>query len=697
MIRERKRSLSPVSLLPALGALVLLAGCGQEEKHQLDAHIVSSPAAFVSGGDMLIEGLPDGIALTVEDRSLRGERRGLLTYVQGLPEGTHEIVGHVDLKEVLRLRFTNYPRQGPVIAGPHETPYFCETQAFDIGPGAGTLGPSTPPVCFVPARNDGFMSDDVGYHWTDRDDPAVSVETGVVNRAVYQIAMPRDWNGKLVYRFGGGCRGGWYRQGDRTGGVLEPHLLGRGYAVASASLNVFGVNCNDLLAAETMMMVKERFIEQHGVPRFTIGYGCSGGSYQAHQIGDNYPGLLDGILVGCSFPEVGHAMVSVLADARLLKRYFDWANAETDVRWSDAEKIAVTGFASEAALTRTAQGASRIVAVELEGWNSAEFADVVPVGKRFDPLENPTGARPTVFDHTINVYGADPDTGYARWPFDNRGIQYGLSAFRGGAITAEQFLHLNRYVGGYTRNGEFSAERTAHDIEATRAAYASGRILDGGGGLNEIPIIDYRAWADARETGDTHLEYHTYSTRARLRAANGDIDNHVVLTEDGLCEGCSLFSLESPVLSGALDGLDEWLSAIEDDTLEYGNRADKVRRNRPANLVDACWIDGEKVAEPQTVDGGRCNEAFPTGKFPRYVAGAPIENNIVACSRRAVDANDLRGLKAAGQRVFRDVFNDGVCDWSKPGEGQTRLSRTWWRVEAPTRDQRASRNPAGDR
>ena len=29
------------------------------------------------------------------------------------------------------------------------------------------------------------------------------------------------WNGRLIYTFGGGCVNGWFRQGDRTGGVTD--------------------------------------------------------------------------------------------------------------------------------------------------------------------------------------------------------------------------------------------------------------------------------------------------------------------------------------------------------------------------------------------------------------------------------------------------------------------------------------------
>jgi hypothetical protein len=124
-----------------------------------------------------------------------------------------------------------------------------------------------------------------------------------VNRAIYQTMVlhdpiaqpgtpdwrnpPSNWNGRLVYTFGGGCINGWYRQGSNTGGVVDDFRLRNGYAVASSSLNVFGNNCSDLTAAESMMMVKERFIEAYGPPAHTQGWGCSGGSYAQHQIADN--------------------------------------------------------------------------------------------------------------------------------------------------------------------------------------------------------------------------------------------------------------------------------------------------------------------------------------------------------------------------------------------------------------------------
>ncbi|MEK8171003.1 DUF6351 family protein [Streptomyces sp. M19] len=200
----------------------------------------------------------------------------------------------------------------------------------------------------------------------------VRMETGSRNRGVYETAVlhdplkeptpdahtrPAGWNGRAVYTLGGGCIGGWYRQGSTTGGVTDPFLLGQGYALMSSTLNVFGNNCSDLTAAETAMMVKERFVETYGPPRHTIGLGCSGGSYQALQIVDNYPGILDGIIPACSFPDVGFAMTSRVTDTRLLTEYFA---DRTDLTWTERQKGAVTGFGSYATATATTGDARRI-------------------------------------------------------------------------------------------------------------------------------------------------------------------------------------------------------------------------------------------------------------------------------------------------------------------------------------------------
>ena len=109
---------------------------------------------------------------------------------------------------------------------------------------------------------------------------------------------------------------------------MRRDLFELGFAVVSSSLNVFGQNCNDLLASETHILVKERFIENYGVPIYTVATGTSGGSYQSHQTADNYPGVFDGIIVGASFPDVTSTTIFTLSDARLLHHYFKDLNPE---------------------------------------------------------------------------------------------------------------------------------------------------------------------------------------------------------------------------------------------------------------------------------------------------------------------------------------------------------------------------------
>ena len=513
----------------------------------------------------------------------------------------------------------------------------------------------------------------------------------MINRAIYQTAILDDldvpgpdlqgsdgaWNGRIVYNFGGGCRAGWYAQGDSTGAVLDDRQLSRGFATASASLNVFGNNCNDLLAAETMMMVKERFIETYGVPRYTIGWGCSGGSYQTHQIGDNYPGLLDGIVPQCSFPDVGFGTIHTLADARLLERYFyESANVPGGVAWTEEELRAVSGFGVFNSIPNLSNGAARIDPVpnRPDGRLSAEFDPVVPVDVRYDPVANPDGARATVYDHTINAYGMDRKTGFARRPLDNVGIQYGLEALNAGEISVEQFLDLNEKIGGFDIDANFVPERMVADRKATRAAYATGRLLNGGGGLAEMPILDYDYLnTDLQISGDIHMKFQHFSTRERLRKANGHIDNHVMWS--GGADFTQLFggtaTWVEPIFDEALRQMDQWLANIEADTSD-DPRAIKVVRNKPSDLEDGCWsqtADPVFFPETQTLGGpgtSFCNDTYPGFPFPRMVAGGPLANDIIKCRLKDPDPSDYAVSFSPEQWDWlQSIFPDGVCDWEQ--------------------------------
>ncbi len=209
-----------------------------------------------------------------------------------------------------RLTLVNHPVVGPVFSGPHEQPFICETANFKLRSGE-TLGNPLDANCSIKTRVDYYYRSTQGGPLKPLTAPSaappdvaqtttldgtqvpyvVRIETGTINRAIYQVSLlhnpaseqapdpwtrPKGWNRRLIYTHGGGCTTGWNRQGATTGGVDDNMMLRQGYAVASASLNVFGNNCNDLLASETMMMVKERFIEGYGAPEVHDRLGLLG-------------------------------------------------------------------------------------------------------------------------------------------------------------------------------------------------------------------------------------------------------------------------------------------------------------------------------------------------------------------------------------------------------------------------------------
>src|SRR5436309_1631401 len=80
------------------------------------------------------------------------------------------------------------------------------------------------------------------------------------------------------------------------------------------------------------MMVKERVTEALGPIKFTVSFGCSGGSVNQYLISGAYPGLLNGIQTACTVPDWFTTGMDGM-DCNLLAHYFNstspqlWANA----------------------------------------------------------------------------------------------------------------------------------------------------------------------------------------------------------------------------------------------------------------------------------------------------------------------------------------------------------------------------------
>jgi hypothetical protein len=247
-----------------------------------------------------------------------------------------------------------------------------------------------------------------------------------------------------------------------------------------------------------------------------------------------------------------------------------------------------------------------------------------------------------------------------------------------GQISRGQVLDLNEKIGGLDIDANFIPERMVADLRATRAAYQTGKVLNGGGGLASVPILDFDLiYSDLAPDGDVHMKYYHFSTRDRIIDANGHADNMVMWSgANGPRSGF--------VSAQAFVAMDRWLANMEAD-VSSDPRAIKVVRSRPADLSDGCWMGSGPpftfLAERQFLGGlgtSQCNDAYPAFTFPRFIAGTPLSNNIVKCQLRPIDLADYQvSFTPAEVTRLHQVFPHGVCDWSRPGVEQRRLLSTW--------------------
>ena len=364
-----------------------------------------------------------------------------------------------------------------------------------------------------------------------------------------------------------------------------------------------------------------------------------------------------------------------LADSRLLHHYF--TNVAPGLFTPEQQRL-ISGFGSWGSIPNLSAGAARLDATYEEGAppeaQGAEVGMAELEAMRYS-RSNPEGIRATVYDHTRNVYGVDPATGFAARPLDNRGVQYGLAVLNRGEITTEQFLALNRDIGGFDADLDHAPERHRADPEAARRALDTGRILNGGGGLASTPVIDYRSYTDHREGGDIHMIVHQYTTRARLEKANGHADNHVMAVG-----GRWGYTEDEPDLGILFRGMDEWLMNLEAGS---GPRAERVVAAKPEGLVDHCWDTGgaerSKVTGPLSFDGGgTCGDLYRPFPTPRHVAGTPLANDIVSCRLKPLDPSDYDvEFEPAEWAELEAIFPEGVCDWTQPDAHGEGYQGTW--------------------
>lgn len=669
---------------------------------QLEIKVLSSRPEFVSGGDALIEVRGAGTTKPVvtvngkdvsqelrSESSCSGCYRGLVT---GLAIGSNTLIAKAGRMES-KLVVTNYPITGPILSGPHLSPYECRTVESGLGQPLDTNCSAARRIdYFYRASDNTFkpLPDPVGKRPADITTTTttdgktvpyiVRVDSGTINRTIYRIAIIDDptteasstqwspgsgWNHKLAVSFGGGA-GTQYNQGvNQATNALSHLFLSRGFAFMIATELVNQLHGNAVLQGESLMMLKEYFIERYGPPKWTVGSGGSGGAIQQLVITQIYPGLLDGLMPSLSFPDSSlHT-----GDCGLLQEY--WRKADPAV-WTDAKKAAVDGFTKG-----TCAAWDRSFVPVLKATNARGCA-LNDASKIYDPVKNPKGARCAMQEMRANIYGKDPKTGFARKPQDNIGLQYGLAALQSGAISVDEFIDLNEKIGGNDVDGNFNATRSAGDPVALRAIYESGLMNSGGGGLANVPIINFRPYTDP--IGDIHDRHRDLTIRARLERANGRSDNQVIWVGPAIDRSQGQRPQAVDLSTIALDTMSTWLDAITADPAPLSMT--KVVKHKPADAVDACWdSNGKRTNEKASFDGkGACNTLYPVHSEPRMVAGAPLTNEIMKCQLKPINYKDYKVAFSDAQKAkMAAIFPTGVCDFTKSGVGEVPIKGTYVR------------------
>jgi hypothetical protein len=685
LIRRGVLALAPFGAIAAFAMFLAPAHASEP----LAVRVVSSPRPdLVSGGDTLLEvsgARERPISITVNDSPAKVRRTESnpdgVVLVEGLRPGQNSVVVHAGTASA-RLTVVNHSKDGPILSGPHLTPYECRTAEAGLGAPIDShcniatryeWAYRTTEKSFKPLLP-GALPADLATTTTieGRTVPyIVRVETGTMNRSIYKIAILDDpnntpgpdwrpgpgWNGRLAVSFGFGT-GNKYHQGtlDPKDGVdvFVDRFLSRGFAHLVASEFVNHLHSNPVLQGETLMMLKEHFIEQYAPPRWTVGSGGSGGSVQQLGIAQIHPGLLDGLMPSGSFPD---NTAFPVAQCVLLEGYKK-RNGKT---FSEQKQAAIEGHYPGMCATLGDFGA-------LYSATSPLMCDLKDTSLIYDPKTNLRGARCGLHETWVNIVGRDPKTGFRLHFEDNVGVQYGLKGLNDGTLTVDEFLDLNEKIGGFNVDGEWQPTRMRGDPNAIRRAYESGMVNSGGGGLALTPIVQYRHYTD--HIKDFHDRFRDLVVRDRLARTNGDAENQVIWVAS-MGANADLDML-------ALEAMTRWLDAIAVDPapLTHG----KVVRMRPADATDAYW-DANGIKHPERASWSHTsafNKLMPPHTDPILQAGGPTTADVLKCQLKPIDFKDYQVPFDAGQKArLKRVFLEGVCDYNKLGIEQVPLKGTY--------------------
>ncbi|HEX8744747.1 MAG TPA: DUF6351 family protein [Thermoleophilaceae bacterium] len=647
-----------------------------------EVSVLSNRADLISAGDALVEVKPSGARVAVDGRDVTGqfaERPGgrYMALLTGLRNGASVVSARAADGTSARITIDNHPQGGPVIDGPQIGPWKCFDMAVDAqcnrppayeffykstgGGGLKPYNPEDPPS-------------DVATTTTDQGRTVpfiVRRETGTIDRDQYRIAVLYDpkkpwaawapqegFNHKMVVFHGSSCDTD-YEQAEAPD-VMNEVSLGRGFVTMSHALDHAGHNCNILTQAESLIMTKERVIEQYGELRYTIGSGCSGGSLAQQQVANAYPGFYQGITPACSFTDAWSSAMQYV-DYYGMRNYFEhpdkWAPG---VAWTPDDIATVEGHPNPVnAITFTE-------AIPFSGEPSRSCTGV-PQEKVYDENTNPNGVRCTLQDYMVNIFGRrGPDRweatekklgrGFAARPFDNVGIEYGRRPLMSGAITPAQFVDLNAKLGGGDIDVNLVPERSEADRPALERVYRSGAVNQGTN-LDQVAIIDLRG----PDPGAFHDVYRTYAMRARLEREHGHAKNQI------LWRGQVPLLGDANYRDQAILAMDRWLAVIEKDGRDVP-LAQKVVEDKPADIVPRC-TNGAGTDIP----AAECDAVVQAYGTPRIEAGMPIADDTIKCELKPLDRAGYAPIQFTDEQwaQLQKTYPKGVCDYSKPGVDRT--------------------------
>jgi hypothetical protein len=647
-----------------------------------EIRVLSNRADLVSAGDALVEVVPAAAKVDLDGQDVTGQfavRPGgrYMALLSGLKDGPNVLTARGSDGTSARITVHNHPQGGPVTAGPQLNPWKCFTETADAqcnrAPKIEFLYKSTQGGA-LKAYDPKSPPSDVATTTTDQGKTVpyiVRHEIGSIDRDEYRIAVlydpskpsapwaPQDgYNHKLVVFHGASCDTAY--QQVAAPDVLNETALARGFATMSHALNNAGHNCNIATQAESMIMTKERVVEQFGEIRYTIGSGCSGGALVQQQVANAYPGFYQGITPACSFTDAWSSAMQYV-DYVGMRNYFEHPDKWTPgVAWTPDDMAAVEGHVNPInAVTFT-------TAIPFSGEPSRSCPGV-PADQVYDENTRPKGLRCTLQDYMINIFGRRDQSvwektekqlgyGFAARPFDNVGVEYGREQLMNGTITLSQYIDLNVKVGGGDIDVTLGPDRIKADRPALERVYRSGAVNQATH-LDKVAIIDLRG----PDPGAFHDVYRTYAMRSRLEREHGTAANQV------LWRGQVALFGDAGYVNEAIVAMDGWLAAVEKDPRAVP-LAQKILEDKPASLTERC-TNGAGTALPSA----ECDTVVESYSSPRIEAGMPFADDTIKCELKPLRKSNYLPLQIsdAALEQLKGAFPEGVCDYTKPGVDRT--------------------------